>query len=129
MVKLLRFKYSNGGILGSDVRGFGKQPITLAAKSEIALKNYNIKLATTLDKMVFTVGYADDIEYGIYSTTQGVNMQEVNLPSGTYNYQELRYQLQFSINSLTGQNYIEAPRGYYTTVGWTDQYDLTTCAG
>jgi len=124
MVKLLRFKYSNDGVLGSDVRGFGKQPITIGAKSEIALKNYNIKLATTLENMVFTVGYTDDIEFGIYDGDAGISLEQCNLLSGTYNYQQIRYLLEFAINSLKLQNNLETPRGYYTSVSWTEQNAL-----
>jgi len=124
MVKLLRFKYSNAGVLGSDVRGFGKQPITIGAKSEIALKNYNIKLATTLENMVFTVGYTDDIVFGIYDGDAGITMEQCNLYSGTYNHDEIRELLEEAINSLKMQNSLESPRGYYTGVSWTEQNAL-----
>jgi len=124
MVKLLRFKYSNAGVLCSDVRGFGKQPITIAAKSEIALKNYNIKLATTLENMVFTVSYTDDISYGIYDGEAGITMENCNLASGTYNHDQIVALLSLAINSLKMQNSLDSTRGYYTGVFWTPEDTL-----
>jgi len=114
MVKLLRFKYDNKGIVGQDVRGFGKQPISIGAYSSIALKNYNIKLVATLEDMVFTVGFDDIINFGFVE--EGVAIENIRLPADDYKYDELRLALELNINSLTEQNKENSPKGYSTVV-------------
>ena len=109
MVKLLRFKYADPIdpaiqviVHGQDVRGFGKQPITIAPYSSIALKNYNIKLIAQLSDMQFIVEFGDDITFHI--DMDGIALEPLLLPNKTYTFNELRRQLELCINSLTGQN-------------------------
>lgn len=114
MVKLLRFKYDNKGIVAQDVRGFGKQPISIGAYSSIALKNYNIKLVATLEDMVFNVVFDDIINFGFVE--EGVDIENIRLPAGEYKANELRQALELKINSLTEQNKQNSPKGYSTEV-------------